>query len=74
MFFAMEKGIDRVGARHIERKAGLRLPLTWAMLLQGRRVVDGGYLLWLGLAVSFSLVQSVKVVGIRGRSGPPQVV
>ena len=29
--------------------------------------------MWLGLAVS-SLVQSVRVVGIHGRSGPPRVL
>ena len=39
------------------KKAQVRLPLTWAILSQGRRVVAsmevGGYVMWLGLAVSF---------------------
>ena len=42
------------------KKAQVRLPLTWAILSQGRRVVAsmevGGYVMWLGLAVSFLLL------------------
>ena len=54
----MGKEIDSLSARYVEREeARVRLPLTWAMLSQGRRVVgsrvDGGYLLWFGLAVSY---------------------
>ena len=61
MFLAVGKGIDRQGARHVEREdARVGMPLTWAMFSQGRRVVasrvDGGYLLWLELAVSCFLL------------------
>ena len=43
-----------------KKKAQVRLPLTWAMLSQGRRVVastlDGEDVIWLGLATSYFLL------------------
>ena len=59
MILVVEKGLDRVHGV-LNKKARVRLPLTWAMLSQGRRVVesmvDGGYVMWLGLAVSYFLL------------------
>ena len=71
---------NRQGARHVEQEdARIRLPLTWAMLSHGRRVVasraDGEYLFCLGLALAcFLLCRAARVVGIRGRPGPPRLL
>ena len=55
MIVAVGKGTDRAHGT-AKKKKQVRLPLAWAMLAQGRKVVasmaDGGYVMWLGLAVS----------------------
>ena len=78
MILAVGRGIDQAHGMS-NKKAQVRLPLTWAMLSQGRRVVasmvDGGDVMWLGLAMTYFLfVQSVRVVGIHQRSGPPRIL
>ena len=59
MTFAVGRGIDRAHGMS-NKKAQVRLPLTWAMLSQGRHVlasmVDGRYAIWLGLAISYFLL------------------
>ena len=55
MTVAVGKGIDRAHGMS-QKKAQVRLPLTWALLSQGKQVVasmvDGGHVMWLGLALS----------------------
>ena len=55
MIVAVGKGIDRAHGMS-QKKAQVRLPLTWALLSQGKQVVasmvDGGHVMWLGLALS----------------------
>ena len=55
MITAVGKGIDRAHGM-TPTKAPARLPLTWSILSQGQRVVtsmvDGGRVMWLGLALS----------------------
>ena len=55
---AVGKGIDRAQGM-AGKKRQVRLPLTWALLAQGRQVVlsmeEGGYVTRLGLAVSYFL-------------------
>jgi len=59
MIVAVGKGIDRAHGMS-KKKKQVRLPLTWAMLAEGRQTVvsmaDGGYVMWLGLAVSYFLL------------------
>ena len=60
MIVAVGKGIHR-GARYVyQEKKQVRLTLTWAILTEGRQAVvsmeDGGYVMWLGLAVSYFLL------------------
>ena len=59
MIVAVGKGIDRAHGMS-QKKKQVRLPLTWAILAQGRQAVvsmeDGGYVMWLGLAVSYFLL------------------
>ena len=44
----------------LQLRAQVRLPLTWALLSQGKQVVaimvDGGHIMWLGLALSYFLL------------------
>ena len=51
---------DIHGTRHGKQKKQVRLSLTWALLAQGRQIVlsmeGGGYVMWLGLAVSYFLL------------------
>ena len=51
---------DRLGARHVKKKAQVRLPLSWSLPSQGRQapisMEDGGRVMWLGLAVSYCLL------------------
>ena len=51
---------DRPGIPHGKEEKQVRLPLTWALLAQGRQVVlsmgGGGYVMLLGLAVSYFLL------------------
>ena len=59
MIVAAGKGIDRAHGTAMKEKQ-LRLPLTWALLAQGPQgnlsVAEGGYVTWLGLAVSYFLL------------------
>ena len=59
MIVAVGKGIDRAHGM-TEKRNPRRLPLTWAILSQGERVVtamvDGGRVMWLGLALSYFLL------------------
>ena len=59
MIVAVGKGINRAHGT-AKKKKQVRLPLTWALLAQGRQVVlsmeEGGYVMWLGLAVSYFLL------------------
>ena len=59
MIAAVGKGIDRAHGM-VPRKAPVRLPLTWSILSQGQPVVstsvDGGRVMWLGLALSYFLL------------------
>ena len=56
MLVAVGKGVDRAHGMSTKRKQ-VRLPLTWAMLAEGRLAVvnmeDGGSVMWLGLAASY---------------------
>ena len=56
MTVAVGKWFDRAHGT-AKKKIQLRLPPTWAVLAHGRKVVasmeDGGYAIWLGLAVSY---------------------
>ena len=56
MTVAVGKGIDRAHGS-TQKCAQVRLPLTWALLAQGRQVVTsmvkGGKVMWLGLALSY---------------------
>ena len=56
MIVAGRKGIDRAHAS-TQKRAEVRLPLTWALLAQGRQevtsMVEEGKVLWLGLALSY---------------------
>ena len=56
---AVGKGIDRAQGM-AGKKRQVRLPLTWALLAQGRQVVlsieEGGYVMWLGLEVQYFLL------------------
>ena len=58
MIVAVGKGINRARGSS-QKNAKVRLPLTWAILAQGRQVVtsmvDGGKVMWLGLALSYFL-------------------
>ena len=58
MIVAVGKGIGHAHGS-TQKKAQVRLPLTWALLAQGRQVVtsmvDGGKVMWLGLALSYFL-------------------
>ena len=60
---AVGRGIDRAHGIS-KKKAQVRLPLTWAMLSQGRRVVasmvDGEDVKWLGLAMSYFLLRGAS--------------
>ena len=70
MIVAVEKGIDRAHRMHTKENKHVRLPLTWAMLAEGRQAVvsigNGRYVVWLGLAVSCFLLclRSELVVGV----------
>ena len=59
MIVAAGKGIDRAHGL-TQKKARVRLPATWALLAQGKQVVssmvDGGKVMWLGLALSYFLL------------------
>ena len=59
MIAAPGKGIDRAHGM-TPKKVPARLPLTWFILSQGQRVVtsmvDGGRVIWLGLARSYFLL------------------
>ena len=64
MIVAVGKGIDRAHGMSTNKKQ-VGLPLTWAMLAQGRQAVvsmeDGGYVMWLlGLVVSSFLLCRVS--------------
>ena len=56
MIVAVGKGIDRAHGMP-QKKAQVRLPLTWALLSKEKQVVssmvDGGHVMWLGLALSY---------------------
>ena len=58
MIVAVGKVIDRAHGS-TQKKAQVRLALTWALLAQARQVVasmaDGGKVMWLGLALSYFL-------------------
>lgn len=59
MIVSVGKGIDRAHGM-TPKKSTVRLPLTWSILSQGRRIVattvDEGVVMWLGLALSYFLL------------------
>ena len=63
MIVAVGRGIDR--AHVTAKKRQVRLPLTWSMLAQGRKVVasmaDGGYVMWLVLQFYFLLCRATEL-------------
>ena len=60
---AVGKGIDRAHGMS-QKKALVRLPLTWAFLSHGKQevssMVDGGHVMWLGLALSNFLLSRLS--------------
>ena len=77
MILAVEKGIGR-GERYVyKRKKHVRLPLTWAMLVEGRQAVvsmeDGGHVMWSGLAVSYFLLgRASELLAYANRQANPE--
>lgn len=59
MIAAAGKGIDRIRGMS-EKKAKVRLPLTWSILTHGYLTIsslkEGGNIMWLGLALSYFLL------------------